>query len=159
MTDNTTARKRGRPAKNTTRADKGARPRKRVPVHGSRDILTIMNGKDNEFVYRFVKDVQESGSRILKFLQAGYEFVDSEDLEIGQNHVYKSNNHGSIVAVKEGAGYNYLMRIRREWYEEDQAAKEKAIAKTERVMKRKREKETDDGYYGEPKISDGRMFP
>ena len=46
MTNTTTGRKRGRPAKNTTRADEGARPRKRVPVHGSRDILTIVNGKD-----------------------------------------------------------------------------------------------------------------
>jgi len=160
MTTTNQTRKVGRPKSNSSRADSSARPRKRVPIHGSRDILNIAQGKDPAYVYRYVKDAAESGARILRFIDAGYEFVrsDMEDLGIGENHVYKSKNNGSIIAVKEGAGYLYLMKIRREYYEEDQAAKEDDIAAKERMMKRRRKEETDDGYYGKPSIS-GNFIP
>lgn len=150
-----TPRKRGRPKKDQSRVDTNARPRQRVPVHGSRDILTILSGKDPAFHYRYIKDVQEDGARILRFLNAGYEFVrsDEESLQIGQNHVMKTKEHGSIVAVKEGAGNLYLMKIKREWYDEDQAAKEQSIKDTERMITRKRDEKTDDGMYGQPKLS------
>lgn len=147
-----------RPEQNTSRADASARPRTRVPVSGARDILTIMQGKDPNFVYRYVKDVQENGARILRFLEGGYDFVrsDIEGIKVGQNHVYKSEDNGSIIAVKEGSGYLYLMKIRRDWYEEDQAAKEADIKKYEGHIKRKRETENDDGMYGKPEI--GQQF-
>lgn len=155
MTTNQTTRKSGRPESNTSRADESARPADRVPIHGSRDILKVMQGKNPGFVYRWVKDVQENGARILRFLQAGYELVrsDEEGIKVGQNHVYKSSDDSSLIAVKEDVGYNYLMKIRREWYEVDQASKSDKITQTERAIKRRREIETDDGYYGEPKIS------
>lgn len=160
MTDTTnTPRKRGRPAKNQSRVDTSARPRQRIPVHGSRDILTILSGKDPGHVYRFVKDVNEDGARIMRFRNAGYEFVrsDEENLQIGQNHVYKSSENGSIIVVKEGVGNLYLMKIKKEWYEEDQAAKEAALKDTERMITRKRNEDTDDGMYGQPKLSRQRL--
>lgn len=146
--------RKARPAQSTSRADKAARPHKRTPVSGARDILTILQGKDPNFVYRFVKDVAENGARIIRFLEGGYTLVryDEEDIVVGDNHVYKSPDNGSIIVVKEGAGYNYLMKIKREWYEEDQRAKEEDIKKYEGHMKRRREVETDDGMYGKPEI-------
>ena len=143
-----------RPQEHASRADTKARPRKRVPVSGARDILTILQGKNPEFVYRYVKDVAESGARILRFLQGGYDFVrsDEEGIEVGSNHVYKSEENGSLIAVKEGAGFLYLMKIRRDWYEEDQAAKEQGIKQYEGHMKRQRKAENDDGMYGKPDI-------
>jgi DNA-binding PadR family transcriptional regulator len=143
-----------RPQQNTSRADEKARPRKRTPVSGARDILTILQGKDPNYVYRFVKDVAENGARVLRFLEGGYSLVryDEEDIVVGENHVFKSTDNGSIIVVKEGAGYNYLMKIRRDWYEEDQQAKENNIKKYEGHMKRRRETETDDGMYGKPEI-------
>lgn len=148
-----------RPQEHISRADTKARPRKRVPVSGARDILTILQGKNPAYVYRYVKDSEEAGSRILRFQQGGYEFVrsDEEDLEIGSEQVYKSNNFGSIIAVKEGNGYLYLMKIKKEWYDEDQAAKEKDIAKYEQHMSRERTgTKQEDSMYGEPEI--GRTF-
>lgn len=156
MSNTTNApRKRGRPAKNQSRVDTNARPSGRVPIHGSRDILKILSGKNPEYVYRFVKDVQENGARIYRFKQAGYEFVrsDEEELTVGQNHVYKTESDGSVIAVKEASGYLYLMKIKREWHEEDQASKEAVIKDTERMITRKRDENKDDGMYGQPKIS------
>jgi len=143
-----------RPQEHTSRADSSARPRKRVPVSGARDILNIAQGKDPAYVYRFVKDVQENGARILRFLQGGYEFVqsDKEDLMVGDNNVYKSPDNGSIVAIKEGSGYLYLMKIQRDWYEEDQKAKDAQTKKLEQHMKRERSVENDDGMYGKTEI-------
>lgn len=126
----------------------------RVPVSGLRDILTVYD-KDPNFHYRFVEDKDESGSRILKFKRGGYDFADSSLHEVGQESVYKSKKGESIVRVPTGGGkFSYLMRIKKEWYEEDQRAKASKIDEIESVIKRTGT--TDDknfGQYGDVKIS------
>ena len=131
-----------------------ARPRKRTPVSGQRDILTVM-GKNPEFEYRWVSDKDDAGARIFVFKEAGYEFVQMEEVSgIGENNVYTTDNVGSIVARPDGSGrYLFLMKIRKEWYDEDQVAKANQIDETELSIKRKRAASADDGQYGEVKLT------
>ena len=115
---------------NKTEAVKRERA-KRTPVGGTRDILTV-NGKSPDHVYRWVKD---SPGRIQRFRDGGYEVV-TEDLEVGQNTVDRSSKVGSAI-TKHGGGLDtlVLMRIPKEWYDEDQAAKQADIDALEATMK------------------------
>lgn len=148
-------RKVGSPAQNqTTRTEEVARPKQRVPLHGMhRDVLTVQ-GKDKAFVYRWVKDVDETGQRIFRFKEAGYEFAPSNGLTIGEHSVYKSDKVSSAI-VRRSSGTDgqwlYLMRIKREWYDEDQAAK------LDYIKERKGEliaQKDAPGFYGDLRIGD-----
>lgn len=147
----------GSPAENQSRASKKSRPH-RVPVGGNRDILTVL-GTDPEFVYRWVKDREETGQRIFKFSLGGYSFVDASearDLGIGESDVYESHDTGSLIRKSAGSGeYLYLMKILREFYEEDQAVKQKSITEREDSLTRERDPNSpsDDGQYGTVKIN------
>jgi hypothetical protein len=101
-----------------------------------------------------VHDVSENGQRIHRFLMGGWEFAPKENLSIGSEMVFTSENVGSIVRVPGGRGeYLYLMRIPKEWFEEDRAAKADTILETERKVTRKRQRDDEDGDYGEGKVS------
>ena len=81
-------------------------------------------------------DSDDKGSRIWKFKRGGWDLVtlDTEDSElaVGQEAVYKSKEQGTLIRLHTGEGrYSYLMRIKKEWFEADQAAKEEAIKETE----------------------------
>ena len=105
---------------------------KRIPVSGHRDILTV-HGKEDGYVYRWVND--ENG-RIDRLKAAGYELVD-HDVDVGQRTVDTSKGTSSVVSKYVGQGVtSYLMRTKAEYYEEDQAAKNKAIDESEADMKR-----------------------
>jgi hypothetical protein len=97
--------------------------RKRIPVGGNRDILTV-EGKDINYVYRWVNDVD---GRVQKFIAAFYDNVYMKDgVEVGAQDVKQGSNVGSVVSKDVGKGITaYLMRIRKEYYEEDQAAKQR----------------------------------
>jgi len=99
------------------------RPR-RIPVSGPRDVMTVA-GKDPNYVYRWVND--EEG-RLDRFKLAGYEIVTSEH-EIGMPSVNKaSDKYGSAYVKKVGNGVvAVLMRIPKDFYNEDQAAKQAAV--------------------------------
>ena len=126
-------RKVGRPRKSETRAAE-ARPT-RVPLDGFRDKLSV-KGLDPDYQYRWVKDQSESGQRIMQFLAAAYEFVTTEqEVIVGEANVYQSDNVGSIIRVPGGHGdFLYLMRIHKEFYDEDQANKAREIDATEGQM-------------------------
>ena len=129
----------------------------RVPLDGYRDILTVQ-GKDKDYSYRWVNDKNEEGHRIMRFKQAGWEFVEATEVHVGQSAVYKSDNIGSIVRYSAGKGdYLYLMKIPKEWYDEDQAAKQERINDQEKSITRPRNPDnaSDDGQYGQNKISFG----
>lgn len=132
-----------RPMKKESRAETLNDRPERLPLAQHRDKLTV-KGKDPDYQYRFVKDTCDivtdkegntqlrPGNRILRFQQAGWEFVEGSSVDVGQNHVYKTENIGSIVRIPAGTNeFLYLMRIRKEWYEEDQRTKEKNILDAE----------------------------
>jgi hypothetical protein len=109
---------------------------KRQPV-SQRSRLAV-NGKDPNYVYRFVNDI---GDRINMFQEAGYELVSKADHKIGDNRVDIASPDGSHASVSVGISPKgesqraYLMRQKREWYEEDQRTKQEEIKQTQRQLK------------------------
>lgn len=117
----------------------------RVPVSGNRNILTV-DGKEEGFMYRWVKDI---GNRIKRFERAGYEVV-KHDVTVGDARAAVASEPGAAVTAfgnKEGEKL-VLMRIRQEYYDEDQAAKMAEIDAIEAAMGKNVE-----GSYGDIKIS------
>lgn len=135
----------GRPKSTESRAV--GRPKKRIPVSGHRDVLTV-EGKQEGYVYRWVNDVD---SRITRFQAAGYELVEA-DVQVGARTVDNPGKFGSVVSKNVGRGVTaYLMRIPEEFYKEDQAAKLKEVDEKEADMKRTLNSGRD-GTYGSVKI-------
>lgn len=116
----------------------------RTPV-GQRNILTV-KGKDPNFHYRIVNDLDD---RIAQFLEAGYELVE-DTVEVGDKRVNAASALGSKKNISVGQGTKaHVMRIKKEWYDEDEANKLRQVAEIERATKAK----ALDGTYGELKIS------
>ena len=103
---------------------------KRTPVSGHRNILTVAN-KDPNYEYRWVLD---SPGRLEAFKEGGYEVV-TKDMEVGDSTVDKGSQLGSAVTMVRGTSTLVLMRIPREWYDEDQKAKQEEIDALEATMK------------------------
>lgn len=134
---------------------------KRTPVGGYRDKLTV-HYKDEKhrekFADRWVLDTHENGPRILAFKDALWEFVPAEEATIGVSHVLETEGVGSIIRRPAGGNgqYLYLMRLPREYYDEDQAEKQKYVDATEEDLTRPDSLSQDideGGVYGSIKIS------
>lgn len=117
----------------------------RKPLH-QRGPLTISGEKDPEFQYRFVNDI---GSRIHQMKEAGYELVTDDDMVVGEARVSDPSAQGSAKRVvnKDGT-ISYLMKQKKEWYDEDQAAKQAHVDELEQSMKN----EASQGMYGSIKM-------
>ena len=91
----------------------------RTPVTGFRDPLDV-KGKDPNYHYRIVNDVP---GRIDRFIERDWEIVTDSDVSIGQKRVAVATAEGSPKKVPVGRGVDgYLMRIPKEYWEEDRAA-------------------------------------
>jgi hypothetical protein len=118
---------------------------KRTPL-GTRNVLTIA-GKEPGFHYRFVND---TGDRVQEFLDMGYELVEQKDVRIGDKRLGAPSTEGSVAKASVGRGTQaYVMRIKQDWYEEDQKAKQEYVDQTEAATKEK----ALDGTYGDLKIT------
>lgn len=108
----------------------------------------IAGDKDPNYVYRFVND---TGSRVANFQSAGYEIVRDENLVVGDNRVFdpSASETGKKVISNDGT-VSYLMRIKKEWHDEDQAAKQAYIDETEGAIKQTASQGAD---YGSVKLS------
>ncbi len=105
----------------------------RSPI-GKRNILSVQ-GKEAGYHYRIVND---SGDRIKMFEEAGYELVNASDVIVGDKRVSQATPEGTKAQVSVGKGEKaYVMRIRDEWYHEDQQAKQDHIDTLEKSMKDK----------------------
>lgn len=117
----------------------------RTPV-GTRNILTI-KGKDPNYTYRIVNDVDD---RIAQFKEAGYEIVPDESVSVGDKRVNSSSSLGSGKQLAVGQGTKaFVMRQRKEWYEEDQTRKLAHNAEIERATREK----ALNGTYGDIKLT------
>lgn len=95
----------------------------RDSINGSRGVLTVKN-KDPNFVYRIVND---DADRIAQLQERGYEVV-TQNTPIGDKRVATPTQEGSPVQINVGQGKKaYLMRIKKEFYDEDQAAKQAEV--------------------------------
>lgn len=103
---------------------------RRARVGGRPDVLTVKT-QEPGFEYRVVADRR---GRIEQLTERGYEIV-THETEVGDKRVGVPTQEGSPVKINLGRGeQGYLMRIPKEWYEEDQAAKQEEIAEIEEQM-------------------------
>lgn len=115
-----------RPGRSETRRSNGRA--ERIPMGGHRSKLTV-EGKDDDYFYRHFID---TGGRIQQAMDAGYELVPRQGVKVGEGED-RNTDLGSAVSTITGRNEDgtpqrsYLMRIRREWYEEDQAAKQAEV--------------------------------
>lgn len=108
---------------------------------------SVAGDKNPDFEYRFVND---TGSRIDNFRQAGWEIVTEDDLTVGDSRVKDAGDIGSGKRVVSDDGtVQYLMKIKKEWYAEDQAAKQQMVNETERAMKQ----DAQQGMYGKLELN------
>lgn len=106
------------------------RPR-RTPI-GTRQILSVM-GKDPDYEYRFVND---TGDRVQAFLDNGWEKTPAKSVRVGDKRVNSPTPEGSDTVASVGGGQkSFLLRIKKDWYEEDQAAKQDAVNATEEATR------------------------
>jgi len=125
-------------------ATKAQRPQ-RTPL-ANRSVLGI-KGKEPGYVYRIVND---TGDRVSSFQEQGYEIVTDSTITIGDRRVGKASSDGSPVQVAVGNGIDgYLMRIKDEYYKEDQAYKEQKLNELEQSMRKEAASSAD---YGSLKI-------
>lgn len=119
---------------------------RRTPV-GQRNILTV-SGKEEGYHYRFVND---EGDRVQsEFLDNGWEVVKAEDVRVGDKRLNAGSSLGSAAQVSVGQGGKaVLLRIKQEWYDEDQAVKQDYVNKTEESIREK----ALDGNYGKVEIT------
>lgn len=117
----------------------------RVPV-GTRKVLTV-TGKEAGYNYRVIND---SGDRVQEFLDAGYELVNADSVRVGDKRVNSGAAEGSKAQLSVGQGQKaFVVRIRQEWYDEDQARKQAHVNELESATKAK----ALDGTYGKLEIS------
>ena len=96
---------------------------------------------DPNYVYRVVND---KAGRIARMQEIGYEFVESDE-QLGDYRVAEGSKMGKAVSKPVGGGINgYLMRIKKEFYEEDRKEKDRRVDDVEAALKPKKDK----GEYG-----------
>ncbi len=111
----------------------------RTPL-GQRNRLTWKD-KDPNFVYRWINN---QDARIAEAKEAGYEFVVSDE-QGGDKRAAEASKMGAKVSKSVGGGMTgFLMRIPKEYYEEDQAAKAGKVNDLEKSLKPDKSK----GQYG-----------
>lgn len=126
-------------------ANKPNRPTRNA-INGKRSVLDV-KGKDPDYVYRIVND---EGDRVAQFQELGYEIVTDRSVKVGSRRIDNPTQEGTPLQVSVGGGVKALvMRQKKEFYDEDQAAKQAAVAEVEKAMKREALKNAD---YGNIKI-------
>lgn len=125
---------------NTT-TKRTSRP-KRASINGKRNVLTV-TGKEPGYEYRVVNDV---GDRIAQFESDGWEVVQDQNIKVGDRRVANPTKEGSPIRVSVGNGQQaYVMRMREDWFKENQQDKSSAIDEMEKGMKREAGQSADYG--------------
>ena len=104
-----------------------SRPR-RTPI-GRRNRLTVEN-RDPNYHYRVVNDVD---GRVQDLLDLDYEIV--LDAKVGDKRVDEVSSLGSAKQISVGGGVKaVVMRKRKDWFDEDQAVRQKELDDLEASM-------------------------
>lgn len=102
---------------------------KRTPIT-VRNRLSLKE-RDPNYHYRIVNDVDD---RIEQFKANGWEI--EANAKVGDKRVENSSGVGSVSTVSVGQGIKAVtMRIRKDWYEEDQSSKLAHIKATEETSR------------------------
>ena len=117
--------------KNVTKAPAGRV--KRTPV-GQRGRLPFIKTEAG-YEYRIVNDQED---RIEQFEEAGWEMLPKEVLKASARRMNDPTAEGSKAQLGVGQGQKaFVMRIRKEWYDEDFAAKQAVVQQSEDAMRAK----------------------
>lgn len=109
----------------------------RTPLHDQKDKINIKE-MDPNYHYRWVTSNNPTDpDRVERFKRGGYEVVGG-NVKVGDSTVedLTTRSSGAVERYMGQGQKAVLMRIRRDWYEEDQAAKQKEIDALEQQMKR-----------------------
>jgi hypothetical protein len=109
---------------------------KRVPVTG-RSRLNVRN-KEPGYSYRIVNvNLESDPNRVQDLIDRGYEIVPASKAgPVGDSKVDNPSALGSAGQISVGQGTKaVVMRIRKDWYDEDQAAKQAEVDATEQRAK------------------------
>ena len=110
------------------------RPDRSKPVRtplGTRNRLTFKN-LDPDYKYRMISD---KDGRLQRAQDGGYEFVESTE-GLGDQMAAEASKMGKNVSKPVGHGVTgYLMRIKKDLYDEDQKMKQSQVNATEQTMK------------------------
>lgn len=99
---------------------------KRTPV-GSRNRISLKH-QDPDYTYRIVNDLDD---RVQQLLDAGYEIDTTQT--VGDKRVDTPSAMGGAFSVGNGVKA-FVMRQKKEWYQEDQASKQAQIDQVEQTM-------------------------
>lgn len=122
-----------------------ARPKKdkrkeRVPLGVPRRRLSFAD-KDPGYEYRVIHNRPGKPNRVKDAEEAGYEFVLKEDDEtMGDEDASRASDMDRRITHVVGADdsnrplIGYLMRIKKKWYDEDQAKKQGNVDAIERAI-------------------------
>jgi|SRR5579859_6045142 len=136
-----TTNRRNANIKSTDSEATSVRPQ-RVSV-GLRPKLSLI-GKDPNFEYRWVNDTP---GRIAMFKHSGWETVTNSEVDTGNFRAEEASEMGSLAyaIVDGGTGLKaYVMKIRKEWYEQFMDEHEAEVASAEAGLR----PNTSDGEYG-----------
>ena len=129
----------------------------RVSLRDQRDVLTVNMPDALEYKFRWVNELDAKGHRIPRFEVAGYQIV-PENVVVGHVQAVSGNVSSGAGARKQSGVdatgnpyYSTLMRIRKEYWVDDQEAKSEAIRVQMADMRRRVDGERE-GYYGETKF-------
>lgn len=116
---------------------KKSEKRHRIPFGAHRTKLQVED-KLKGFVLRWFNDMD---GRIQRAVDGGYQFVNpSEVPRLGQGALHQDNSDlnakvSKVVSRGEPPIRAYLMKIKQEWYKEDQLAKESENAKIDEALR------------------------
>jgi len=148
MTDVNKKNMPGRPVGSVQKEKRARRPRKRTEDKGP---LFIEN-KDPEYFYFWELDTSPSGPKCFRRLQNDWEFVSKDEgLKIGDGYVYDAGDVGNIYrvpAVRPEGHYHFLMKIRKEWADEDYQEEQDRITSREKSLYKPDKKDGQYGYTG-----------
>ena len=125
------------------------RERKRIPLGTQGPLYIAEKYKDPNYVERYVNN---KPGRIDAFRNAGYEMVcvSKDNKVVGDPHCGKGTKVGTPVTLHAGDGeLSYLMRIKREWYDEDQKKKQD---KRLDIVKDLGDQPNKEGHYGKVEL-------
>lgn len=121
---------------------------KRVPINGSRDVLTVKGIPEN------LHPCWVNEDNVQRFIDAGYGFWNGKTI-VGDNKV-DSNSGLTTGVVSKNVGNNvtaYLMVIPVEFYNEDQKQLQQEISAKEAILFRSQKQA--DGRYGNIEVKHG----
>lgn len=123
---------------------------KRIPVGTRQKLMIEKKELESGYEHRFVNN---KPGRIEQFEEGGWEIVRGKK-KIGDPSIGEGTQMGSATTKDVGQGTTaVLMRIKKEWYKEDQDAKSSAIKESMKTITREAEKP---GNYGKIKIETAR---